>query len=89
MEYPNTWLSLDQSATYQIKVQGELDKDWAIHFDDGRRVSSLVITVERGVTILTGTVADQPALYGWLGKLRDLSLALLSVKRIESGAVSA
>ncbi|MBN1584671.1 MAG: hypothetical protein JXA89_28450 [Anaerolineae bacterium] len=87
MEHPNTWLSLDQTATYQIVVQGELDEDWAARFDDGRRVSSIVISVEQGVTTLTGTVADQPALYGWLGKLRDLSLALLSVKRIEAVCV--
>ena len=86
MEHPNAWLSLDQAATYQIKVQGELDEDWAVRFDDGRRVSSLVITVEQGVTTLIGTVADQPALYGWLGKLYNLSLALLSVKRIEVGS---
>jgi hypothetical protein len=78
-------LGLDQPAIYQITVGGELDRDWAEWLDDGQRVSSVVITVGQGTTTLTGTVADQPALYGLLGKLRDLSLALLSVRRIETG----
>jgi len=78
-------LGLDQPAVYEITVQGELDRDWAEWLDDGERFSSVAITVEQGTTTLTGKVADQPALYGLLGKLRDLSLALLSVKRIEIG----
>jgi hypothetical protein len=85
MSYTCRRLGLDQPAMYEIVVQGELDRDWAQWLDDGQRVSSLTLTVEQGTTTLTGTVADQPALYGLLGKLRDLSLALLSVKRIETG----
>ena len=85
MSYMCRRLGLDQPAMYEIIVQGELDRDWAEWLDDGRRVSSVTLTIEQGTTTLTGTVADQPALYGLLGKLRDLSLALLSVKRIETG----
>lgn len=81
----NRRLGLDQSAVYQIRVQGELDQDWADWFDDGRRISSVVITVEHDTTVLTSTVADQPALYGLLGKIRDLSLALLSVNLVQVG----
>jgi hypothetical protein len=76
-------LGLDQMAVYQIRVQGELDQDWVDWFDDGQRISSIVITIEPGVTTLTGKVADQPALYCLLMKIRDLSLALLSVNRLE------
>jgi hypothetical protein len=83
MAHANVRLGLDQAAIYQIRVQGELDEDWIDWFDDGKRVSSIVLTVDRGVTTLTGTVADQPALHGLLSKIRDLSLALLSVKRVE------
>jgi hypothetical protein len=79
----SAWLGLDQPAVYQITVQGELDQDWATWFDDGRRVSSVVITARCGTTTLTGTISDQSALYGLLAKVRDLSLALLSVNRIE------
>jgi hypothetical protein len=75
-------LGLHQAAVYQIRIQGELDEDWAHWFDDGRRISSIAIAAERGVTTLTGTVADQPALYCLLNKVRDLSLALLSVNYI-------
>ena len=70
-------LGLDQPATYQIRVQGELGENWADRF------SNMTITGEGGITTLTGTVADQPALHGLLIKIRDLGLPLLSVNRIE------
>lgn len=75
-------LRLDQSATYQIKVQGRLDESWSAWFDD------MVITVESGddrtaVTALTGTVADQVALHGLLSRVRDLGLPLLLVQCIQ------
>lgn len=83
MIHPSERPGLDQSAIYQIRVQEELDEYWSDWFDDGRRISSVVITVEHGITTLTGTVADQPALYGLLSKIRDLGLLLLSVNRVE------
>ena len=69
-------LGLDQPATYQIKVQGELDADWSDWLDD------LMIQVGDGATTLTGTIADQPALHGLLVKIRDLGLPLISVRYI-------
>jgi hypothetical protein len=81
-------MGLDREAVYRIEVQGELDEGWADWFQDGERVSAIDISARCGVTTLTGTVADQPALYGLLGKLRDLSLALLSVNRVEAGGPS-
>jgi len=77
-------ICVERAAVYEIRVQGELDDGWTDWFDDGQRVSALNIHAERGVTTLTGQVADQPALFGLLFKIRDLSLALLSVNRIES-----
>jgi hypothetical protein len=38
---------------------------------------------EDGTTVLTGPVADQPALHGLLLKIRDLGLPLVSVYCIE------
>lgn len=76
-------LCLERAAIYEIRVQGELDEGWTDWFDDGQRVSALAIHAERGVTTLTGKVADQPALFGLLSKIRDLSLALLSVNLVE------
>jgi hypothetical protein len=70
-------LSLDQPATYQIKVPGKLGEcwsDWA---------GGMTITVESEgdgppVTTLTGTV-DQAALQGLLRRLYSLGLPLISV----------
>jgi hypothetical protein len=73
----NARLSLDQPATYHIRVQGELDEDWRDWFE------GMAITVERGVTVLTGTIADQSALHGLLTKILNLGLPLLLVKRVE------
>jgi hypothetical protein len=67
-------------------VGGELDQGWVTWFDDGRRVSAIVVATGDGVTTVTGTIADQPTLYGLLGKMRDLSLALLSARRLECEA---
>jgi hypothetical protein len=74
---------LERESVYEIRVQGELDEGWTDWFDDGPRVSALDIHAECGVTTLTGRVADQPALFGLLAKIRDLSLALLSVNLVE------
>ncbi|MFH1087876.1 MAG: hypothetical protein V1737_04745 [Chloroflexota bacterium] len=58
----------------EIRVKGHVDEHWSDWF------SGLTIThTEQGETLLTGSVADQTALYGVLSKLRDLGLQLLSV----------
>jgi len=63
---------------YRIKLKGHLDKQWTDWFD------GLTITYEDDTTILTGPIADQAALYGFLIRIRDLNLPLLLVERIES-----
>jgi len=61
-------------AYYQIRVKGSLDLDWSTWFD------GLTITHDPdGCTTIAGTVADQAALYGLIGKARDLGLILLTV----------
>jgi hypothetical protein len=66
--------------TYQIKVNGHLDRSWSQWLND------LSITHEEdGVTLLVGPIADQPALHGLLIKIRDLGLPLLSVNYISTG----
>lgn len=62
----------------EIRVKGQIDEHWSEWFED------LTIThTERGETLLTGLVTDQPALHGLLAKVRDLGLPLLSVNSIE------
>ena len=66
-----------EGAIYALRVRGHLAPRWSAWFD------GLAITREAdGTTTLTGPVADQPALYGVISRLRDLGLTLLSVQRI-------
>ncbi len=63
-------------AHYQILVQGILDPHWSALFD------GLTITADaNGNSMISGQVADQPALYGLISRLRDLGLTLLTVER--------
>jgi hypothetical protein len=65
-------------AIYQIRVRGQLDQSRSEWFD------GLAITlVENGETILSGTVRDQAALHGLLGKIRDLGLPLRAVSCVD------
>ena len=73
-------------ATYQIRVQGKLDKRWSDWFD------GITMAFERAdddppVTVLTGTVTDQARLRGILSRLWDSNLTLLSVIRVETHKV--
>ncbi len=78
-------LTLDQPATYQIKVPGHLDESWSDW------AGGMTITVESGddgppVTSLTGVVADQAALQSLLRRLYSLGLPLISVNCIACGS---
>ena len=68
----------DEQAIYQIRVKGNLDQKWSDWFD-----GFTIAPQADGATLLTGPVADQAALHGLLGKIRDLGLPLLSVQRVE------
>ena len=68
----------DKEGVYEIRVRGVLDRKWSDWFD------GFTITPQANdETLLAGPVADQAALHGLLGKIRDLGLPLLSVKRLE------
>jgi hypothetical protein len=77
-------LTLDQPATYQIKVPVHLDESWS-DFD-----GKITITIDSDVdglpvTTLTGSF-DQAALHGLLRRLYSLGLPLISVICIECGS---
>ena len=62
--------------SYEIRVKGHLNARWADWFD------GLTLTQESdGTTVLSGSVIDQAALHGLLGKVRDLGLPLIAVHR--------
>jgi hypothetical protein len=63
-----------EPGLYEIRIKGHLDGRWADWF------GGLTITLEEdGDTLLTGPVVDQAALHGFLRKVRDLGMPLLSV----------
>jgi len=59
--------------TIEIRIQGCLDKEWANWLGD-----LTILYPEPNETILTGRVSDQAALYGLVGKLRDIGIRILS-----------
>ena len=68
----------DRSAgRYRIRIDAHLDPSWSDWFD------GLTITQhDDGTSSLVGDLVDQAALYGLLGRLRDLGASLLSVQRL-------
>ena len=63
---------------FEIRLKGHLATRWAAWFD------GMCLTHDSdGTTILTGPVVDQTALYGLLGKVRDLGLPLIAVTQVD------
>ena len=63
---------------YEIRLRGHLDARWSDWFD------GLSFThASDGTTVIHGLLADQAALHGLLGKVRDLGLPLVSVIHID------
>lgn len=59
---------------YEINIKGHLDERWSEWF------AGLKLTyLEGDVTLLSGTLPDQAAIYGLLERMRDLNLTLISV----------
>jgi hypothetical protein len=66
------------TGLYEIRIKGHLDRRWAEWFE------VLTITHQaNGDTLLTGPLADQPALHGLLKVVRDLGLPLVSVIQVD------
>jgi len=63
----------------RIRVKGQIDRAWSDWFHD----LELAHVETEDMTVLSGTVADQAALYGLLARLRDIGLALISVESEE------
>ena len=67
----------DRPAIYEIRVQGKLDARWSRWF-----ANMQIIPQPNGECLLTGSIADQAALYGVVSRMRDLGLVLISVHRV-------
>ena len=65
---------------YRIRIRGHLDPAWSTWFDD-----MTLTEQDDGTTELVGPLIDQAALYGLLGRLRDLGATLLAVQSLTDG----
>jgi hypothetical protein len=72
----------DRSCVYEIRVEGHLSRYHARQFE-GMAISCN----EQGETVMTGPVADQAALHGLLGRIRDLAVPLLLVRRLPGSEI--
>lgn len=63
----------------QIRVKGHLSEQWVAWFGDLE-----IDNRPGGEAILAGPLPDQAALYGVLNRMRDLGLALVSLKCVEA-----
>ena len=75
-------LTLDQPATYQIKVPGHLAESWS-EWAGGMTITVASESDGPPVTTLTGTVVDQAALQSLLRRLYSLGLPLISAIWVE------
>ena len=73
-------LTLGTPAMHRITIQGRLDDSWSEQLG-GMAFSSGLEAEGSPLTVLTGPLVDQAALYGVLNALYGLGFALLSVER--------
>jgi hypothetical protein len=69
-------------AAYRVVVRGELDPRFGCLFD-GMRMDRVA-----GTTVLTGNVIDQAQLHGFIERIEELGLELLSVEQTSEGGRS-
>jgi hypothetical protein len=67
----------DPKECYEIRCKGHLGDHWKTQFADMSMAHG-----EDGTTTFTGPVIDQPALFGLLDRVRDLGVALISVRMV-------
>jgi len=67
-----------EATTYQIRVQGRLDEVRIAQF---AAVSFCYVNQD---TVITAVLPDQSAVYGFLNRLRDLGVTLISLQKMEN-----
>jgi hypothetical protein len=67
-------------ATYRLVVRGELDDRFAYLFN------GMKMERTRGTTVLTGPVIDQAQLHGFIERIEELRLELLSVEQLKEAS---
>ncbi|HEU4493583.1 MAG TPA: hypothetical protein VFR69_05295 [Rubrobacteraceae bacterium] len=61
-------------TVYRIVVRGELSERYAVAFE------GMEMETNRGRTVLTGEIKDEPHLHGILNRIGSLGLRLVSVE---------
>jgi hypothetical protein len=72
----------DQGERYEIVVSKRLGSRSATGFEEFE-----LEPIPGDGMLLRGSVADQAGLHGVLGRLRDLGIPIVSVRRVEPGEV--
>lgn len=72
----------DRPATYQIRVQGQIDPSWS-ELLGGMTICPATAPADPPVTTFEGMLSDQAALAGVLKTLYELHLPVLSVECLE------
>jgi hypothetical protein len=84
MEIYRPGASLIEPAMYQIRILGNLDKNWS-DYCGGMKIEQVSDPKRYAITILTGRLADQSALIGVLNSLHDIGCPILSVECVAAG----
>lgn len=79
---PAAWQNGQNGGTYEFRIKGRLDDRWLDWFEGMTLRYTQDSKTGLDVTEIRATLADQPALHGFLGKIRDLNLTLLSVRKL-------
>lgn len=66
----------DETLSYRLVVRGELDARFAFLFE-GMQMDCVA-----GTTVLTGPVRDRAQLHGFIERIEELGLELVSVQQI-------
>jgi hypothetical protein len=68
---------MEKPSFYEFRVEGHLTDRWSDWFE-----GLAIHNDPNGETSMSGLLADQAALFGVLGKIQALNLALVSVRRL-------
>lgn len=72
----------NNGGVYEIKIRGFLDDHWQQWFEGMTLNRQQNVEEGQDYTLISGAIADQPALHGLLAKIRDLNLTLISVRKV-------
>jgi hypothetical protein len=67
------------ARNYEIRIQGRVGEALQAAFE------GMAVTINPVETVVRGEMLDQAALYGLLGRIQELGLEVVEVRRLPSG----